>query len=78
MSAYTVHQGRRYRAILTLGCAEQFASNDMTAQRLRDAGFTEVSVTGHGHSREATALWPHNDTTAQIPSQVSSIQEIEV
>lgn len=78
MSTYTVHQGRHYRATIALNWAEQFATNEMIAQRLRDAGFTEVSVSGNGHSREATALWSHKDATAQIPSQVSSIQELEV
>jgi hypothetical protein len=78
MSTYTVHQGRHYRATISLNWAEQFATNDMIAQRLRDAGFTEVSVTGGGHFRQAMALWAHKDATAQIPSQISSIQELEV
>jgi len=78
MSTYTVHKGKRYHAIIALSWVEQLATNEMIAQRLRDAGFSEISVKGQGHIRDATALWPLKDATAQIPSQVASIQEIEV
>jgi hypothetical protein len=78
MSTFTVHRGKRYRAIISLSWWEQIATNEMIAQKLRDVGFSEVKVTGEDHLREAKALWPLKDTTAQIPSQVSSIQEIEV
>jgi hypothetical protein len=50
----------------------------MIAQQLRVAGFTKVSVMGDGRTREAEALWPDPDATAEIPSQVASIEGIEV
>jgi hypothetical protein len=78
MSMYTVHQGKHYRAMFALNWVEQIASNELITQRLRDAGFAEVHVKGQGHTREATAFWPRKDTTAQIPPQIISIQEIEV
>jgi hypothetical protein len=77
MPAYTVRQGRRYRATISLGWLEQVASNETIADKLRDAGFTEVSVTGDGMMRQAEALWPGPDATADVPSQVASIDEIE-
>lgn len=46
------------------------------AQRIADAGFTEVEVTGDGRERKAKALWPLDDATAEIPSQISKIVEI--
>ena len=78
MSKFTVHQGRRYRAIIMLSWWEQIATNEKIAKMLLEVGFTEVGVTGDGHMREAKALWSLQDTTAEIPPQVHSVQEIEV
>ena len=78
MKLYTVRQGRRYRARIELGLFEQVASNGMIAERLREAGFAEVNVTGEGRTREAEALWPVADTSAEIPAQIAEIEEIEV
>jgi hypothetical protein len=64
MPIFTVHQGKRYRATITLGFLERFASNDTIADKLREAGFTEVTVTGSGGTREAEAIWPKEDVTA--------------
>jgi hypothetical protein len=62
MAAFTVHQGKRYRAAISLGVLERFASNDTIAERLRTAGFTDISVSGAGR-----ALWPAPDATAELP-----------
>ncbi len=78
MDVYTVRQGRRYRATISLSWFEQIASNEMVAEKLQDAGFADVRVTGDGRTREAEALWPGPDSTAELPSQVASIDEIEV
>ena len=78
MPKFTVKRGRRYQATLSLGLLESFASNDMVADRLRTAGFSEVDVEGTGASRSARALWANDDATAEMPSQVLSVTEIEV
>ena len=78
MPVYIVRQGRRYRAKIALGLLEQIASNEMIAEKLREAGFIEVSVIGDGRTREAEALWPLADASADIPAQVAEIEEIEV
>lgn len=78
MPKFTVRRGRRYQATLSLGLLESFASNDMVADRLRAAGFSEVDVEGTGASRSARALWANDDATADMPSQVLSVTEIEV
>jgi hypothetical protein len=75
---FTVKRGRRYQATLSLGLLESFASNDMVADRLRTAGFSEVDVEGTGASRSARALWANDDATAEMPPQVLSVTEIEV
>ena len=50
----------------------------MIADRLRAAGFSEVDVEGTGASRSAQALWANDDATAEMPSQVLSVTEIDV
>jgi hypothetical protein len=77
MAVFTVRQGKRYRATIALSWWEQVASNGMIAKQLEDAGFAEVNVTGSGRDREAEALWPGPDSSAQIPSQISAVTEIE-
>jgi hypothetical protein len=74
---FTFHQGRRYRFAITLGLVEQVASNDLIKGKLLEAGFTEVSVSGNGRSREARALWPRPSGTGELPPQVASVVEAE-
>jgi hypothetical protein len=76
--AYTVHRGKRYRAVITLGWLQSFASNEQVAEKFRDVGFTEVSVSGSGRNRLGSALWPHPDASAEVPDEVTSVAEIEV
>jgi hypothetical protein len=76
MATFTVRQGKRYRAIITLGWLERWAGNDTIAGKLRDAGFAEVKVEGSGGTRQAVALWPGPDTTAEMPSQITEVIEV--
>ena len=77
MSTFTVRHGRRYQAAIELGLLEQLASNEMIAAKLRNVGFEDVYVSGEGTTRHAEALWPGPDTSATLPSQISSISEVE-
>jgi hypothetical protein len=76
MADFTVQHGRRYRAELSLGFFERIVSNEAIASRLREAGFSDVTVSGSGASRSAEAVWPGPDTTAPMPAQVTSVTEI--
>jgi hypothetical protein len=78
MPVYTVRQGRRYQADIVLGFLERLAGNETVAGKFRDAGFTEVEISGSGRHRLGKGLWPHLDASAEIPEQVTSIREIEV
>ena len=77
MTLFTVRNGRRYRATIALNWAERLAGNERIARYLREAGFTEVNVSGKGGSRHATALWQHNDRTGEIPPQIVEMEELE-
>jgi hypothetical protein len=78
MAQFTVYQGKRYGATISLNLVERLASNEMVAQKFRDLGFSEVRVSGRGGTRSAHALWPLQDATAEIPPQIKSIDEVEV
>lgn len=78
MTKFTVRQGRRYRANISLGMLESLAGNPVIAERLRQAGFSDVSVSGSGNTRQAEALWPNEDATAEMPAQIRAVTEIEV
>jgi hypothetical protein len=78
MGIFTVRHGRRYRATISLGLLESLAGNDMIADRLRAAGFEDISVKGSGSTRLAEGRWPKDDATAEMPAQVSAVTEIEV
>jgi len=76
VATFTVREGQRYRATISLGWLERWASNAMIADKLREAGFTDVKVEGSGGTREAEALWPIRDTTAEMPAQMTEVVEI--
>jgi hypothetical protein len=75
MATFTVKQGKRYRATIALGLVERLASNDMIADRLRAAGFTDVTVSGSGATRVAEARWSGADATAEMPNQITDVVE---
>ena len=73
---FTVHQGKRYKAVISLGFFEQMASNDMIAEKLQEVGFADVVVSGSGGTREAIARWTGADTSAEMPPQLASAVEM--
>jgi hypothetical protein len=76
MATFTVQQGKRYRATISLGMIERLATNEMIADKMRSAGFNEVSVSGSGALRVAEAVWSRADTTGDMPSQVTEVVEV--
>jgi hypothetical protein len=78
MPVFTVQQGKRYRARITLGLVQSLASNEAVADKFQEAGFTEVEVSGSGRNRWGTGLWPHADAAAEVPSEITSVSELEV
>jgi hypothetical protein len=70
---FTVHQGKRYRAILALTSVEQLADNALIAQKFRDLGFSRVRVSGAGATRWVEGVWPGKDTSANMPPQIVAV-----
>ena len=77
MPTFTVRRGKRYQATISLGLLERFAGNETIAAKLQDVGFEDVYVSGRGSTRYAEALWPGPDTSAPLPSQITSVSEVE-
>ena len=76
MPQYTVERGKRYQARIELGLIQSVASNDMVADKFREVGFTDVAVSGSGRMRTAEGIWPHENASADIPSEVTDIKVI--
>jgi hypothetical protein len=56
--------------------AGALGNNEMIADKLHDAGFTDVKVEGSGGTRQAEALWPIPNATAEMPSQITAVIEV--
>jgi hypothetical protein len=74
---FTVRQGKRYRAKIALSWWQSGASNDTVAGKFSEVGFTDVSVTGSGSTRIGEGTWPKPDTTAEMPSEIQTVEELE-
>lgn len=75
MATMWLSTGKRYRAKLSLGFFERMASNETIRDKLRDAGFYDVQVTGDGGERQAIGTWGGATQNADLPSQVESVEE---
>jgi kumamolisin len=73
---FTVLQGHRYSASVTLSGLEQLASNSMIADKLTQLGFRDVTVTGSGGTRQAEGVWTGPDTTAQLDPRLGNITDL--
>lgn len=76
MPRFIVEKGKRYQARINLGLLQSVASNEMVADKFREAGFADVVVKGSGRTRQATALWSNDDASAEIPPEVAEITMI--
>jgi hypothetical protein len=73
---FMLQRGRRYRTLITLGFVERLASNEVIAEKFRDAGFTDVKVSGEGGTRHAEGVWNADDMRASYPPQISDVSEV--
>jgi hypothetical protein len=73
---FTVHQGKRYRATLSLGSVERLADNAQIAQKFRALGFVSVRVSGSGVKRKVEGVWPGKDMSANLPRQIVAVAKL--
>ena len=73
---FTIHQGKRYRATLSLGSVERLVDNTAIAQKFRALGFTSVRVSGSGATRKVEGVWPGKDMSANMPRQIVAVARL--
>lgn len=73
---FTLQRGKRYKTTITLGFVERLATNDVIADKFREAGFSDVEVKGDGGTRYATGVWNSDDFRPTFPPQISEVAEI--
>ena len=74
---FSLHQGHRYKATVTLSFFEQLgATNDLIRVKLVSAGFKEVKITGDGEKRLAEGTWGKPDVTGSIDDHLSNVTEV--
>src|ERR1700745_160452 len=73
---FTVHEGKRYQAILKLTGIEQLAENALIARKFTELGFSGVRVSGAGATRRVEGVWPRKDTSARMPPQIMRVAEL--
>lgn len=74
---YQVDKGRRYRARVSLEGFEALASNEQVSEKFSEAGFVDVTTRGSGSRRDVTGTWPHASAEAEVPEQVTDVEELD-
>ena len=79
MSLFTLQQGHRYEATITLGIFERWIGNDALQAKLQAPGaFQDVIVTGDGGLRFIKGTWSGPDEQVKVDPHLSSISEISI
>lgn len=74
---YTITKFKKYEAKITLkGFIKALAPNHMIAEKLQQAGFTNVFVDGTGELRRATGVWKGETQTVDLPEEVTEVIEL--
>ncbi len=72
----TLVQGQRYRAKIRLGMFESIVGNDTVREKLEEAGFVAVAVSGSGRDRVAEGEWGGVTQDAGLPDHVTSVEAL--
>jgi hypothetical protein len=73
---FTVHNGKRYRATLSLNSIECLSDNALIARKFRALGFSKVRVSGVGAVRRVEGVWSRNDASATLPRQIVAVARL--
>lgn len=74
--SFHVKSCERYRALITLGMFESFASDDDIKAKLEDVGLVNVTVVGEGRYRWAFGTWPGEEQDVDLPGEVSQVEDM--
>lgn len=69
-------QWQKYRATVNLGFFKRFANNGQIEDKLLEAGFKNVTVSGSGSTRQAEGTWMAKTQEADLPGEISDVEEI--
>lgn len=72
----SLKHAHQYTAVVHLGFFQQVASNQAIVERLKDAGFTSVTVTGTGSTRYAAGTWNGPDAIVDVPAVLQDVREV--
>jgi hypothetical protein len=73
---FTVREGKRYCATLSLNSVERLADNALIARRFRALGFSRVHVSGTGAMRRVEGVWHRKDASATLPRQIVAVARL--
>ena len=73
---FTVQEGKRYRATLSLNSVERLVENALIARKFRAIGFSKVRVSGAGAIRWVEGVWPRKDASASLPRQIVAVAKL--
>jgi hypothetical protein len=70
-----LEQNKNYRAEISLGMLESFASNEMIEAKLKGVGFKNIKVFGSGANRSATGTYIEETKDVSLPAQIRKLEE---
>lgn len=70
-----LEQNTTYKAQIVLGALQSMAGNNVVADKLKEVGFTFVTVTGSGSKREAKGKWAKPTQEVEVPEQIKEIEK---
>ena len=73
---FTVREGKRYCATLSLNSVERLADNALIARKFRALGFSRVHVSGTGAMRRVEGVWHRKDASATLPRQIVAVARL--
>ena len=73
---FTVHNGKRYRATLSLNSVERLTDNALIARKFRAIGFSKVRVSGSGAVRRVEGVWSRKDASTTLPRQIVAVARL--
>ena len=73
---FTVREGKRYCATLSINSVERLADNALIARKFRALGFSKVRVSGAGAVRRVEGIWHRKDASATLPRQIVAVARL--